>query len=300
MSTSTVQSLGFVVCGVCETRFDTTEERLAHRLQTGHKGVFETPAAPAAAPAPAPAVPTTSGRFEVVPNGFGGTTTRPANRQPNFRRITGPADRATQKQVDFIRSLLAEREGIAEAEAIRERLNTWREQGGVNKAGASKVIEDLKAIPRPVREAAAPAAPAVRTNRFAAKCEDCRKMVGPEEGRLSKADDGSWEVRHLDGECPETDFPFPYGRYAIEVDGVMKFYAATEDGLYAQASDELHPVRSADSRKEIIAAIAEDALEASKRYGREFETCGRCGRGLTSDWRKVGIGPVCVNKPGWS
>ena len=228
-------------------------------------------------------------------------TPKPA---PQFTTGADPRNPATPAQRRTLKDMLAERNGIPAAEAVRTLLNEAARDGALNTQVASQAISTLRAISRNApREAAPVEAPAVvvqpvRVNKYGGKCESCTKHVGPEEGRLSKADDGTWQVWHLDGECPETEFPFPYGRYAIEVEGEVKFYAALEDGLFAQASDDLHPVKSADTRKAVIEAIAADPLEASKRWGREFETCGRCGRGLTSDWRKVGVGPVCAQK-GW-
>lgn len=44
----------------------------------------------------------------------------------------------------------------------------------------------------------------------------------------------------------------------------------------------------------VLAAIAEDPLEASTRYGREIGRCGVCNRTLTDpESRAAGIGPVC-------
>lgn len=98
----------------------------------------------------------------------------------------------------------------------------------------------------------------------------------------------------------------PAGRYAIEVDGVVKFYRVDRptEGTYAgrvfvkvQAGDDMHrlpwPVQVAT-----LNAIAEvGAKEASIRYGRELGVCGRCGRTLTDEEsRAAGIGPICANR----
>lgn len=276
----------------------TAEARIEHRLATGCKPVAEQFASSA--------TPTESGKFEVIPNGFGGTTTRRVSgtrststaapsARPQYRKVTATASRATQPQTDYIHKLLAERAGDPQAEVIRQRLNTWREQGGVTFAAATKTIDDLKAIPR--RTAAA--VPAIRVNRFGGKCESCTRFVAPEEGRLSKADDGKWQVWHLDGECPSSDFPFPFGRYAVEMDGTLKFFVASTDGLFAQASDDLFPVKGKEHRDEVIAAIAADPPAASARFGQEIGRCGRCNRTLTDETsRAMGIGPVCATK-GW-
>lgn len=236
--------------------------------------------------------------FAQVPNGFDGTTT--VQESPRFSRpARSTNDPATEAQASFIRSLLAKHEGNPAAEVVRARLNQWRQGGGLTKAGASKAIEDLKALPVAVQAPAQPQTFTPRPNRYAQDCDDCGKRVEAGEGVLTKADDGSWIVEHKAGECPITSFPFPFGRYAVEIDDVVKFYVVSDGGLFAQASDDLYPVRSAETVAQVVALISADPLEASKRYGREFEVCGRCGRGLTSEWRKAGIGPVCAGKA-WS
>lgn len=98
----------------------------------------------------------------------------------------------------------------------------------------------------------------------------------------------------------------PAGRYAVRgTDGEVKFYKIDKptDGKWAgrtfvsvQASDDLHPVRNHSQRVGILAAILVDVQGARKLYGQELGVCGDCGRTLTSEWRKVGIGPVCSQK----
>lgn len=100
----------------------------------------------------------------------------------------------------------------------------------------------------------------------------------------------------------------PAGRYAIEADGVVKFYRVDRptEGRWAgrtfvkvQASDDLHPVRGEGARQ-VLEAIAVDPREASLRYGREIGACGVCGRTLTDETSRAnGIGPICASKAGW-
>jgi hypothetical protein len=101
----------------------------------------------------------------------------------------------------------------------------------------------------------------------------------------------------------------PAGRYALDFgDDQIRFYKVDRPtkGSWAgrtfvsvQASDEFHPVRDANSRRAILAQIAADPQAAMALYGQEIGCCGHCGRVLTSDWRKRGIGPVCVQQMGW-
>lgn len=96
------------------------------------------------------------------------------------------------------------------------------------------------------------------------------------------------------------------GRYAVEVDGTLKFYKIDKptEGRWSgrtfvsvQASDELYPIRSRSARDEILTAIAADPDGAMRRYGREIGRCGHCHRTLTDETsRAMGIGPVCAGK----
>lgn len=195
---------------------------------------------------------------------------------------------ATEKQAEFIRKLLAERVGMDGVEEIRERLNTWRASGTFSKVAASKTINDLLFIEVPSTRHPFP-------NRKAQDCDLCHRQVEVGEGLCSRDDaDAQWVVVHLDGECI-SDFPFPEGRYALVEEGEVKFFVANESGLFAQASSDLFPVKGA-RRQTIIDLIAVDPRAAAILYGKELGVCGICGRTLTSEWRKAGIGPVCSGK----
>jgi hypothetical protein len=94
------------------------------------------------------------------------------------------------------------------------------------------------------------------------------------------------------------------GKYALVEDGEVRFYEV-EIGtkgrwigftfLSAQASDELHPIRSKERKAAVLTAIAADPQAAADRYWVELGRCRRCHRTLTSEWRHEGIGPECVN-----
>lgn len=93
------------------------------------------------------------------------------------------------------------------------------------------------------------------------------------------------------------------GRYAVEEDGVLKFFKVTNGRvpgfvfLDVQASDEWHAIRNVTRIRKIVALIAEDAHAAMVRYGHELGECGRCGRTLTDEAsRAAGIGPICAGK----
>lgn len=92
-------------------------------------------------------------------------------------------------------------------------------------------------------------------------------------------------------------------RYALRgEDGEVKFYrvkAGRKPGFYfvdVQASDDTYPIKNRQHKEAIISAIAEDPDAALALYGQEIGACGRCGRTLTSEYRKLGIGPICIDK----
>jgi len=176
-------------------------------------------------------------------------------------------------------------------------------------AAAIKLSDAL----RVVRAHKPAAAAGVRTNSYDGKCAACKAEVLAGTGRIERKPNGErgWLTYHLDGQCPApaTAAPVasvPEGRYALRVDGVVKFYRVEHGAkggkwegfvfVSAQASDDLHPIRNRQHRTAILDAIAADLQGAVVLYGKELGVCGRCGATLTSEWREQGIGPVCVNK----
>lgn len=101
------------------------------------------------------------------------------------------------------------------------------------------------------------------------------------------------------------------GRYAVEHEGVLKFYRVkrvergSEPGRFmtyldVQASDAWWPVKKTSTKLEVLELIAKDEKGAMLRYGHELGACGHCGRTLTDeDSRARGIGPICAGKLGW-
>lgn len=102
----------------------------------------------------------------------------------------------------------------------------------------------------------------------------------------------------------------PQGRYAIDIDGTVKFYHIDKptDGNWAgftfvkvRASDDLHPIKNIENKRTILQAITDqDPAKAARRFGLEIGKCGVCGRTLTDETsRAYGIGPICRDKTGW-
>jgi len=161
----------------------------------------------------------------------------------------------------------------------------------------------------PVEAAVSPlAAPAakVRSNQYRGSCSNCHKTVEEGAGTLemnpswtpeSPKSIKKWLTFHAEGECPSGIVAgVPEGRYALEVDGTMKFYVVANGAVYAKASDDEHLITNADTVDAVLTSIRFDIETAARRYGIELGECGRCGRALTSDWRLKGMGPVCSQK----
>ena len=108
--------------------------------------------------------------------------------------------------------------------------------------------------------------------------------------------------RELHPEAPEAPAA---GRYAVEMDGQLRFFHVDRptEGRWAgyvfvsqQAGDDLYPVKG-HARARVLLAISVDPAAASRRYGRELGVCGVCGRTLTDpESRAAGIGPVCAGR----
>lgn len=203
------------------------------------------------------------------------------------------ASLATTTQKNLLRTMIGEREGAEGLSAIRERLNKALEGGYLTKAIFTEVFTALKAIPRTDPTPQAPVVRPPKVNLYAGDCNACGRRVEGGAGFVMRGDEDKWVVWHE--VCP-TAFPFPEGRYAIDnADGELRFYHLIDGEVFVMASDEEHLIHGLAAQA-IIAKIAEDPLEAAKRYGMEIGACGICGRTLTSEWRLVGIGPVCSTR----
>ncbi len=161
---------------------------------------------------------------------------------------------ASPKQTAFIRTLLAERAGNAEAEAIRSALNARQ----VTKAVASDAITRLLAIKATTAKAPEAEGPTVAAGHYATA------------SRTGANDLDFWRV----------DTPTE-GRWAGRT-FVKRVIGGHEDT----------PVRGAEATA-ALAAIAADP-EAGPRYGQTIGRCYACNRTLTdATSRTLGIGPTC-------
>lgn len=129
-------------------------------------------------------------------------------------------------------------------------------------------------------------------------------------GHCKGSHDSVAAVRACSGrpDRPRTDAPtdVPSGRYAVKVDGDLNFYKVNKptEGRWAGyvfvdqvVGDNYYGIKVRANREKILAAIAVNPGERSRRYGREIGECGVCGRQLTdAASRAAGIGPVCAKK----
>lgn len=177
---------------------------------------------------------------------------------------TGPG-LTTEKQAKYMISI-AHRPSITDA--MRDSLRVRLEQGFARSA-ASSFITKYKDIPT----AAADAAMSEAVAPTATSAEEVAPKIAD-------------------------------GRYAVEEDGVLKFFKVKNGRkagyvfLSIQASDDWHDVRNVTRIRSILNAISEVGEHAAMvRYGHELGVCGRCGRTLTDEAsRAAGIGPVCAGK----
>lgn len=180
---------------------------------------------------------------------------------------------ATKAQTDYIRDLLAKVTG--NAEPIRQALNTHRERGTLTIEVASMAITSLKAL---IANQGASPAPAIDPVR-----EDSAVVVQAREARAQR--------------------PYPVvaaGRYAVEVDGSLRWYNVTVEGgrVYAKryVSDNLTRI-SAGEAVRALRLIEADPKAAALRFAAASTRCYVCGRRLTDTTEggsvDKGIGPDC-------
>lgn len=199
---------------------------------------------------------------------------------------------ATERQIKYLRHLAHERVMDLTPEQIDAHIETVIHEG---RERVSIAIDRLLKMPVPGTPEPV-STPAMREyvhytpNQWAGDCADCGGRVLPGIGFVVH-EDGYNKVRHRD--C-ETDY-LPEGRYAVEKkDGALAFYIVNKNGLFIQASDNVHGVSNAVVPT-IARKILADPVGAAARYGQAIGKCGRCGRTLTDEAsRALGLGPVCA------
>lgn len=219
-------------------------------------------------------------------------TAAPAFRKAAQEKAPG-AKLMSDGQKNLLRDMISEREGQDGVQEIKDRLNKAREGGYLTAAIFTETFEALKAIAKVDGKSEQTPQRLAKRNQYGGECNQCGRRVAAQAGFVIRSDEDKWVVWHE--VCP-SEFPFPEGRYAIfNEDEELRFYHLVDGEVFVMASDNEYPIHG-HSAEAIVAKIGEDPLEAAKRYGIEIGACGVCGRTLTSDWRLVGIGPVCSQK----
>lgn len=170
----------------------------------------------------------------------------------------------SQAQLDFIKSLLEERDIPSDSE--QSALIDAYETHNLGKREASDLIRWLQSQPKMHgglaggRSADLPEVPA---GRYAVEGDDdVLKFY-----RVRKVDKGKW---------------------------------AGWSFLDVQASSDFYPIRGLKAVRPIMEKIAEDPRAAAQKYGQEIGRCCICGRTLTNAIsRRYGIGPVCAGRTDW-
>jgi hypothetical protein len=184
-----------------------------------------------------------------------------------------PSTAMTANQSTYLRDLLAKIASPAVQDALKADLNTLRVNGLLTKAEASRQIDRVKAIIS--AQTIAAAAPAI--------------VAAP--------------VAPAPVEAPARR-PFPVvepGRYAVEHDGVLRFYNVTRGRtgrtfVRRYMSDTLVDIRMGEVMA-VLFKIESDPVEAAMTFAAEQTRCFRCGRMLTDpESIALGIGPDCAGK----
>lgn len=216
---------------------------------------------PKLVPLPASTVIETRGRFETVANGFGGQTTRTLDR-PKVD------DLPTVSQTDFLRKLLAEREGISAAEAVRERINEQRETGEWSRRIVSAAITQLLEIPvpRPTAKPKAAPMPDVPAGMYAFHTDEGHIAFC----KIDRPEDGKWAG-------------YVFCKLLL---GAPKSWRTERLAMPTQRA--------------IMAKIAAYGIaESLKLFGDTHKVCGMCDSPLSNERSlKAGYGETCAGNHG--
>jgi len=158
-------------------------------------------------------------------------------------------------------------------------------------------------------------ATALRTNRYAATCADCKNWVLAEAGHITKTAAGKWETRHA-GECPAPRAPRtasaqPELGYYVRADGtgikVVDNVAKTRRyGLVFTPRVGKRPVwayvRGAGiSVADLTPMTAADAAQIGLSHGHCVNCCAPLGGKTLSAQVSaiIGYGETCAANNGW-
>lgn len=198
----------------------------------------------------------------------------PVKMTPRERAARG-LDVPTDKQKAFVRTLLAERGGVHQAEAVRHLLNDHREAGTLTRRVVSKAIETLLATPKVTTTHVPAEAPQVAQER-----PQVVALPDVPAGHYAIASRGTNDLMFVRVDRPTE------GKWAGRT-FVKMIVGGHPDAPVARN-------RVADVLARIVEAGTDDA---ARLYGQEIGRCCRCNRTLTDEAsRAAGIGPDCATK----
>lgn len=178
----------------------------------------------------------------------------------------------TANQSSYLRSLVERISNDAVKAAIKADLNTLLQNRLLTVQEASRQIDRIKAVVAAQQVAAAAPAP----------------VVAPAPAPVAQP----------------ARLPFPVvaaGRYAVEVDGVLRFYNVTKTATgrteaKRYVSDALTSIRMGEVVR-ALRLIEADPETARMTYARETTRCFTCGRRLTDpESMERGQGPDCAGR----
>jgi hypothetical protein len=217
--------------------------------------------------------------------------------------VRPPSNPASEGQKRLLKTMLGERAGNPEAEAVRARLNEWG-IGNLTKAGFTSAFEDLKAIPKNAApkapEAQADEAPersAEERNRTAADFEGIWPGIYTVES--ADAPSGHYTFR-VELQAPDADFA-PGEKVIGLLTGPNNEQDYTSFGFVKGGSNRLMVwKKKADLVSPAVRAAADQLMADPNAEGIiAAKFCLRCGATLSVPASvAAGLGPECIKK-GW-
>ena len=176
---------------------------------------------------------------------------------------TTTASAPSEKQITFLRTLLAERAGIADAEQIRDGLNAARECGALTRQVVSGAIDCLLKIKVQRRATEVVETPEVPEGHYAVASATGNNDL--DFYRVDVVTEGRWAGRTF----------------------VKRVIGGRPDS----------PVRGAEGIAALKRIVEAGPEAAAVLYGQEVGRCYACNRHLTDETsRSLGIGPDCRSK----
>lgn len=229
---------------------------------------------------------------------------REAEEEPKKFRKTGPTRQVSPGQLDFLRTLVAEKCGARPEEVDIEQWSDF------TVADASGVIESLISGNKKSTKSSGPPASEKQVN-FVKSLVEQKGAEAPDYDTLTKSQaSGLIEDLLNQPNAPKAEGEkdnVPAGRYAITgEDGTTDFYRVDkpESGKWAgwtfvkiQLGGDYQRLSQANQKSVLAKIEAAGPKEAAIRYGRELGHCAMCGSELTNpDSIEAGIGPICAEK----